>query len=60
MMIGKGNKEEDINDKISIAAKMYNALNKSFIDYKENGKKTKKTIYNTIYRSILTDESESR
>lgn len=55
----EGTDEAEINERISGASKLYHALSSSFIGKKEISRKTKMTVYKTIYRPILTYGSES-
>lgn len=55
----EGNMEEEIQERIQNATKLYHSLNKAFINKKEISSKTKLTVHKTIFRPILTYGSES-
>ena len=54
-----GEMEAEINARIENTMKLYHAMNNTFIRRKEISPKTKMTVYNTIYKPILTYGSES-
>lgn len=54
-----GRNDAEINGRIESALKMYYALGKTFIRKKEVSKKTKMTVYKTIFIPTLTYGSES-
>lgn len=54
-----GKNEAEINNRIESAIKVYYALGNTFVRKKEVSKKTKLTVYNTIYKPILTFGCES-
>lgn len=54
-----GQNEAEINNRIESANKVYFALSNTFVRKKEVSKKTKLTVYNTIFKPILTFGSES-
>lgn len=55
----EGNMENEINERITKATRLYHSLNKAFIGKKEINRKTKMTVYKTIFRPILMYGSES-
>jgi cysteinyl-tRNA synthetase len=55
----KGKEDTEINQRISAATKLYHTLGKIFIGKKEITRKTKMTVYQTIFRPVLTFGSES-
>ena len=55
----EGNMDEEINERISQATRLYHTLKETFISKKEISIKTKMTVYKTIFRPILTFGSES-
>jgi hypothetical protein len=55
----KGKQDTEINQRISAATKLYHSLGKTFIGKKEISRKTKMTVYQTIFRPVLTFGSES-
>lgn len=55
VVIDEKNKQDiDINNRIEKSNRLFYAINKSFISKKEVQRKTKITIFKTIYRPILT------
>jgi hypothetical protein len=55
----KGKQDTEINQRISAATKLYHSLGKTFIGKNEISRKTKMTVYQTIFRPVLTFGSES-
>lgn len=55
----EGNMEEEINERLSSAAKIYHALSKTFLAKREIANTTKTTVYKTIFRPILTFGGET-
>ena len=55
----KGKHEIEVNERINAAAKLYHALNKSFISKKEVSSQTKIKVFKTIFRPVLLWGSES-
>ena len=49
-----GNQEAALNERIEKAIKVYCALNNRFIYKKEISRKTKMSVYKTVYRPVLT------
>ncbi|CAH1976651.1 unnamed protein product [Acanthoscelides obtectus] len=54
-----GRNEIQISERVGKANNLYYAMSEGFINKKDVSKKTKITVYNTIYRSILTYRCES-
>jgi hypothetical protein len=54
-----GKQEIDINERIQKTTKTYHMMRQNFIKKKEISKKTKMTVFKTIYRPILTYGSET-
>jgi hypothetical protein len=54
-----GKQEIDINERVQKTIKTYHMMRQNFIKKKEISKKTKITIFKTIYRPILTYGSET-
>lgn len=54
-----GKNEAEINERLESTMKLYHALNSKFIRRREISTGTKLTVYNTIFRPILTYGSES-
>lgn len=55
----EGNMKEEIDERISNAARLYHNLSHTFIGKKEISRKTKMTVYKTVFRPILIYGSES-
>lgn len=55
----EGKEEAEINNRIESGIKLYYAMNKAFITKREISKKAKITVFNTIFKPILTYGSES-
>nr|CAH7736536.1 unnamed protein product [Callosobruchus chinensis] len=56
---GDGTMEVEIKERLMKASKLYHTLRRSFICKKEISRKTKITVYKTIFRPVLTFGSES-
>ena len=54
-----GTEDAEIKERIASASRLYYSLSRAFLGRKEVSKKTKMTIYKTVYRPILTYGSES-
>ena len=54
-----GKMEADLNDRLESTTKVYYAMSNSFIRKKEISRRTKVTVFKTIFRPILTYGSKS-
>ncbi|XP_031340877.1 uncharacterized protein LOC116168986 [Photinus pyralis] len=52
----EGNMEEEVNERLSNAAKLYHTLSKTFLTKREITNTTKMAVYKTVYRPILLGE----
>lgn len=59
MLHESGRNEAELNNRVESAMKIYYALNKKFIRKKEITARTKMSVYNTVFKPILTYGSES-
>jgi hypothetical protein len=55
----KGDIEDDLNNRMENTGKLFQALNRGFLNNKEISTKTKMTIYKTIYRPTVTYGAEN-
>lgn len=56
---GNGKNSAEINERLENTMKLYHAMNTGFIRKKEISVKTKMSVFNTVFRPILTYGSES-
>ncbi|CAH1987605.1 unnamed protein product, partial [Acanthoscelides obtectus] len=56
---GDGTTEEEINEILMNASRLYHTMNTSFLRKKMTSRKTKMTVYRTVFRPILIFGSES-